>query len=92
MFRATFQENPLFHFEPSQVSFKGMLSSMLSLLQARQAFIFQERRPGQNQERLLNKERLVNKERPLNKERLLSKERLLNKRFCPLFRREIVPC
>ena len=40
MFRCTFQANPLFHFEPSQVSFKGILSSMLGLLQARQAFIF----------------------------------------------------
>ena len=40
MYQATFQENPLLHFEPSQVSFKGILSSMLGLLQARQAFLF----------------------------------------------------
>ena len=79
MIQATFQENQLFHFKPSEVTLEGILSFMLGLLQARQALFFQERRPGQNQERLLNKERLVNKERPLNKERLLNKLRLLNK-------------
>ena len=40
MIQATFQENPLFHFKPSEVTLEGFLSSMLGLLQARQAFIF----------------------------------------------------
>ena len=40
MIQATFQENPLFHFKPSEVTLEGILSFMLGLLQARQAFIF----------------------------------------------------
>ena len=56
MIQSTFQENPLFHFKPSEVTLEGILSFMLGLLQARQAFIFQETRPGQNQERLFRGE------------------------------------
>ena len=40
MRRATFSEQSLFHFEPSQVSFVLILSSMSGCLQARQAFMF----------------------------------------------------
>ena len=36
----TFSEKSLFHFEPSQVTFKGILSSMLGCWQARHVFIF----------------------------------------------------
>ena len=40
MCRDTFSEKSLFHFEPSQVSFVLILSSLLGCLQARHAFIF----------------------------------------------------
>ena len=40
MCRDTFSEKSLFHFEPSQVSFVLILSSMSGCLQARHAFIF----------------------------------------------------
>ena len=41
MMQATFQGNPLFHFEASEVTLEGILSFMLGLLQARQVVIFQ---------------------------------------------------
>ena len=40
MHQPLFHEKSLFHFKPSEVTFEGISSSMLGLLQARQAFIF----------------------------------------------------
>ena len=40
MCRGTFSEKSLFHFEPSQVSFALIVSSLLGCLQAGHAFIF----------------------------------------------------
>ena len=40
MYQPLFHEKSLFHFKPSEVTLEGILSFMLGLLQARQAFIF----------------------------------------------------
>ena len=40
MHQPLFQENPLFHFKPSEVTLEGILSFMWGCSQARQAFIF----------------------------------------------------
>ena len=58
MIQAIVQENTLFHFKPSEVTLEGILSFMLGLLQARQAFIFPRNKTWPKSKRDCSEERL----------------------------------